>query len=583
MRKQIRCIVLVLVLCLIFSATGMVATADESVDGILILQDFPFESADPEMLTAYFCMDARGFIKALAFENAGTQSRVGRQLFHSQDEQTLSCVQHLLAQSTNNTGQLFKTRSEKNLVAALDYHQALSSAFRSSYYTDVEALFSKAVNAIGIDQYTEDLGYHLYTDPYSFVVALSELEQEDQDSILFQLTPLNGTVRSTLLKDIVLAALGTIEPDSPGLELTEPATQGQPFSIYTNEQLELLSAIAECIKDVPPRIDYQEPIPEELTQWQANPVVPRTDFYPMLIRIANSDSSVDFEYLIAEEVGPFIQNLAPLEQPASRNRVAKALLGKWETSQTWPYIRCVLFGIHSYLLYGNPDKAQTTAANEFMYALLRSTAYKWETEPGFSQYFAPPEGGSPYSSDIVVYHLSINACWYPKDFIAAYVGATRTYQDLASYNVKTKLESPARQALIDTLYDLQSDETLSDTELEALQTFLDYQGSGVNPMYPYGVDPNAPPPTEPTDPTETTAPTETTVPTETEPAAQDSSEDTPSDGNRSTRLLSTVFLCIGAFAVGVPIGIYYVNRKKQPIKEEKDAVPPPPDEEDFLW
>jgi hypothetical protein len=43
-----------------------------------------------------------------------------------------------------------------------------------------------------------------------------------------------------------------------------------------------------------------------------------------------------------------------------------------------------------------------------------------------------------------------------------------------------------------------------------------------------------------------------------------------------------MILCIGAFAVGVPIGIYYVNRKKQPIKEEKDAVPPPPDEEDFL-
>ena len=132
------------------------------------------------------------------------------------------------------------------------------------------------------------------------------------------------------------------------------------------------------------------------------------------------------------------------------------------------------------------------------------------------------------------------------------------------------------------MYDLQSDETLSDTELEALQAVLDYQGSGVNPMYPYGVDPNAPPPTEPTDPTETTAPTEATVPTETELPAQDSSEDTPSDGNRSTRLLRTMILCIGAFAVGVPIGIYYVNRKKQSIKEEKDAVPPPPDEEDFL-
>lgn len=586
MKKAIRCITLVLVLCLIFSAAGTVVSADDFVDGSLMVDDYGFQNADYITLQALFLMDARGFLKALAFESAEIQSRVGRLLLHSQDEQASACVQHLLAQFTNNTGQLFKTQSERNLIAAIHYYRALSSAFRSSYYADVETLFSQAVNAIGIDQYTNDLAHHLYTDPYAFVVALSKLEQADQDSILLQLTPLNGTVRSTLLMEIVLAALGAIAPDSPGSELTEPATQSQPHSIYTDEQLELLSAIAECIKDVPPRIDYQEPMLEELTQWQANPVVPRTDFYPMLIKIANGDSSVNFEYLIAEEVGPFIQDLALLEQPASRNQVTKALLSKWEAAQAWSYMRCTLFGIHSYLIYGNPNEAQTTAANEFMYALLRSTAYKWETKPGFSQYFAPPEGGSPYSSDMVVYHLSINACWYPNDFIAAYIDTTRTYQDLANSKVKTKLESPARQALIDTLYDLQSDETLSIAESEAIEAFLEYQASTPNPMYPYGVDPNVPPATEPTEPSETSAPTEATEPEESEAATQETSGDPdpakPEKTASRSHLLSTVLLCAAAFALGIPIGAAVVNRKKRNPKQEEDAVPPAQDEEGLI-
>ena len=72
-------------------------------------------------------------------------------------------------------------------------------------------------------------------------------------------------------------------------------------------------------------------------------------------------------------------------------------------------------------------------------------------------------------------------------------------------------------------------------------------------------------------------------PTETELPAQDTSEDTPSDGNRSTRLLSTVFLCIGAFAIGIPIGLCYVNCKKRPAKTEAPSPQLATDEEDFLW
>lgn len=58
----------------------------------------------------------------------------------------------------------------------------------------------------------------------------------------------------------------------------------------------------------------------------------------------------------------------------------------------------------------------------------------------------------------------------------------------------------------------------------------------------------------------------------------------PSEKNTSNyRLLSTVFLCIGAFAVGVPVGIYYVNRKKRPAKAEEPSPQLATDEEDFLW
>lgn len=58
----------------------------------------------------------------------------------------------------------------------------------------------------------------------------------------------------------------------------------------------------------------------------------------------------------------------------------------------------------------------------------------------------------------------------------------------------------------------------------------------------------------------------------------------PSEKNTSNyRLLSTILLCVASFALGVPIGLYYVNRKERRSKEETATTPPPPDEEDILW
>jgi hypothetical protein len=58
----------------------------------------------------------------------------------------------------------------------------------------------------------------------------------------------------------------------------------------------------------------------------------------------------------------------------------------------------------------------------------------------------------------------------------------------------------------------------------------------------------------------------------------------PSEKNTSNyRLLSTVFLCIGAFAIGIPIGSRYVNRKNRSAKAEEPSPQLATDEEDFLW
>ena len=58
----------------------------------------------------------------------------------------------------------------------------------------------------------------------------------------------------------------------------------------------------------------------------------------------------------------------------------------------------------------------------------------------------------------------------------------------------------------------------------------------------------------------------------------------PSEKNTSNyRLLSTILLCVAAFALGIPIGLCYVNRKERRAKENAPATPPAPDEEDILW
>ena len=578
MRNSIRCIALMLMLCVIVSATSMVAAADDFVDGSLVI-DYNFGSGDIATLQTLFCMDARGFLKALAFRSAWTQSLVIPRLLSSEDPQALSAVSHLIIQFNRKSHELALTESEKNLLAAISFQKELWYGFGDALFSNVDDLLQEARYPVSENEYSDQLGLFLRDDPYNFIVKLSALQAKDQQTILAQLAMLNGTARSIPVVDILKALLPQQTEPANGEGNTDSPGPLEPGWVFTAEQTELINTILVSLKDTPPVVEPQDPIPEEQTQWRSNKIVPRTDFYHILTEIADGSSNTAFIEPMFLETASFVQAFALLQTSTSQEKVINIIT---EQVMDAKQLRHLLFNIRSHLTY-TPDPLQKNAVAQLQYALLRNSLHAWGKIPDFSQVFdlllTPPGGQSWRASDMDIFHLGINACWYPKEFIAAYTSDHGYYQSLVDSAVKHEFSPVFRQALIDTLYDLQSDESLSDAEAEAIEAFLAYQANTPNPMYPYGVDPNAPPPTEPTDPTD---PTDATDPTATEPPTTDASEDTDSATGNHSHLLRTVLLSIAAFAIGIPIGSYYVNRKGRTAKTEEAADPPDTDEEEFL-
>ena len=570
MKNSIRCIALMLVLCLIFSTAGTATAANKLVDDALIVEDYDFANAGTATLQTLFCMDARGFLKALAFEGEWTQTTVISRLLSAQDPQTLSTVLYLIRLLNINSDKLHLTHSEENLLAAISFKQEWLYGFGDAQFDNVDILLQNAAQSISLDMYSNQLGLFLNNYPDIFLIKLSEFASEDQEYILAQLAVLNGTARSiqivnfleSLLPAQTVPTTGDANVDSPG-----PLEPGWDI---TPEQIELIRAILERLKDVPPIVEPQDPIPEEKAQWQTNPVVPRTDFDYVL-------ANQSFDYHIASwmllDTAGFIQAFSRLPA-AQQERLTDSFLHYWWSVQE---PQKLLYNIHSYLSYGMPDDTQQTACRELVYALLRHGDDILGVLHDLSVYFVSQPEDNPVfiAKNDAYYHFSVEACFYPEDFIAAYSAASLAIRDSIGAKVKSKFDPTYRQALIDTVYDLYKGSTLTEDESLAAKAFLDYQGSGVNPIFPYGVDPNAPP-TEPTDPTDATDPTAT------EPPTPDASEDTDSATGNHSHLLRTVLLSIAAFAIGMPIGSYYVNRKGRTAKTEEAADPPDTDEEEFL-
>lgn len=579
MRKAIRCICLVLVLCLFFGIAGTVTASYSSVDGQLVVGDYNFKIDDTAALQALFCMDARGFIKALAFESAWTQSLAISHLLNSEDPYAFSAVSYILRYMNQNSGKLLLTQSEKNLLAAISFQRELWYGFEYTKYNDIAQLLENARYPISADEYTNPLGLCLRDDSYDFIVALSAMDAKGQQTILAQLAMLNGTVRSIPVVSMLNALLPQqTEPASTDPESDSPGPL-EPGWVFTQEQTELINAILESLKDTPPIVEPQEPIQDEKTQWRADKIVPRRNFDSMLNQIIDNNGSDEYLIPIFLETASFIDALARVENADSRERIISFVLYIKDARE----LRSLLYNIQSRLTYSPPNEESKEVAAQLKYAILCDSYHGFESVPDFSQYFSQPEDQTGSETENAVFQFGISVCWYPKEFLAAYVVATDTSQDAINLKLKTQLDSAVRQAMVDTLYDLQSDETLSDTELEALQAVLAYQAKAPGSMYPYGIDPDTPPTTEPTEITEATETTEVTDSTEMTDPTQGTSEDTPSDGNHSTRLLRTMILCVAAFAVGVPIGICYVNRKERRTKAETHTAPPAPDEEDILW
>ena len=187
MRKVIRSMSLVLALCLFLGIAGTVRTGYSSVDGQLVVGDYNFKIDDTAALQALFCMDARGFIKALAFESAWTQSMAISHLLNSEDPYAFSAVSYILRYMNQNSGKLLLTQSEKNLLAAITFQRGMLYGFEYTGYNDIAQLLENARYPISADEYTNPLGLCLRDDSYDFIVALSAMDEKDQYTILSQL------------------------------------------------------------------------------------------------------------------------------------------------------------------------------------------------------------------------------------------------------------------------------------------------------------------------------------------------------------------------------------------------------------
>ena len=574
MRNSIRCIALMLVLCLIFSTAGTATAANKLVDDALIVEDYDFANAGTATLQTLFCMDARGFLKALAFESAAIQERVILYLLVLQDPQSLNVVKENMFLMARSKNEFNLTQSEQNLLSAMQFRLLYLYGLGETSIATLDRVLQYALNSVSLDEYSTDLGLFLSDGPYAFIVALSELEPQQQEYILQQLSVLNGTVGTIR----ILESMQRLVATGPQDEFTE-IDPNETVNGFTEEQNALFHAILECLKDRPPYIYPQEPVPEELAQWQTNPVVPRTDFDYVL-------ANQSFDYHIASwmllDTAGFIQAFSRLPA-AQQETLTDSFLHYWSSVHE---PQKLLYNIHSYLSYGMPDDTQQTACRELVYALLRHGDDILGVLHDLSVYFVSQPEDNPVfiAKNDAYYHFSVEACFYPEDFIAAYSAASLAIRDSIGAKVKSKFDPTYRQALIDTVYDLYKGSTLTEDESLAAKAFLDYQGSGVNPIFPYGVDPNAPPaePTDPTNSTDTTDLTDATDPTATEPPTPDASEDTDSATGDRSHLLRTVLLSIAAFALGIPIGAYYVNRKGRTVKTEETADPPDTDEEEFL-
>ena len=564
MRKGIRCICLVLVLCLFFGIAGTVTASYSSVDGQLIVGSYNFKIDDTAALQALFCMDARGFIKALAFESARTQSSAISHLLSSEDPYAFSAVSYILRYMNQYAGKLQLTQSENNLLAAINFQREMLYGFEYVRYNDIAQLLENARYPISADEYTNSLGLYLRDDTYDFIVALSAMDEKGQRTIASQLSMLNGTARSIPVVNALNALLS---------QQTEPDAGW----VLTQEQTELINAILISLKDTPPIVEPQDPIENEKAQWKADKIVPRRNFYSMLNQIIGDNGSDEYLIPIFLETASFIDALARVEKADSREQIISFVLYIKDARE----LRSLLYNIQSRLTYSPPNEESKEVAAQLKYAILCRSTHVFEGAPDFSQYFSTQEGQAGSGTDNALYQFGISVCWYPEEFLAAYVLASETSQYAVNLKLKNQMDPTLRQAIVDTLYDLQSEDTLAPSERIALQAILEHQAKAPGAMYPHGIEPDAP---SPTDPTEITEATEATGSTEVTAPTQDASEEAPpSDSSRSTRLLSTILLCVAAFALGVPIGLYYVNRKERRAKEKAPATPPAPDEEDILW
>ena len=578
MRKAYRYIALALALCIILGAAS-VAFADFYKDGGMSSY-YDIDAMNAVQMREAFCADARGFLKVLAFSSK-ERKETALKMFVGAPERTRSVILEQLRLLEQQKDSYKLTQSEVELLAALHY------------YVGTERLFVDAPSIGNIDELVyavaaeKDVEYAcmlggraLVERPYSFVSALSEqLEEDLQMRVIERIATFNGKLEGSK----IVESLCLLEIYSPDYEEDPYDPSDDVINRFSRDQENLRLAFLEVLADCPKPQLPKESLTAELVQWNENKTMTRTDFHKLIENPAVTDWDALMRGAVLE-TGPFVTALTDWT-PEHRQAFFSAFA---EQPYTQEELEMLLLSLHKYAVTNKLPNYRQQVMDELEYMILRQCSQNFPVQTDFSYYIATEEKPSTFLFNDDTFWLCLDAAMAPYGFVNMLSNLAATEVENLSSRIKYANMNTYRQAIVDGVYDLQSQVELSYKEQVAREHLLEHQGSYPSPIYPYGQTTEQPdttpidtePVTEPPLPTDVvTRPTvERTDPIEltqeTTAPVQVQEDKKPAD----TEWISTVCIILGLLCISIVVTTSLAKKKKEEPKQP-DPEDPKPEEQ----
>ena len=577
MRKAYRYIALAVALCIILGAAS-VAFADFYKDGGMSSY-YDIDAMNAVQMREAFCADARGFLKVLAFSSKERKETALKMLV-GVPERTRSVILEQLRLLEQQKDSYKLTQSEVDLLAALHY------------YVGTERLFVDAPSIGNIDELVYSVaaekdveyacmlgGRALVERPYSFVSALSKLEEDLQMRVIERIATFNGKLEGSK----IVESLCLLEIYSPDYEEDPYDPSDDVINRFSRDQENLRLALLEVLADCPKPQLPKESLTAELVQWNESKTMTRTDFHKLIENPAVTDWDALMRGAVLE-TGPFVTALTDWT-PEHRQAFLSAFA---EQPYTQEALEMLLFSLHKYAVTNKLPNYRQQVMDELEYMILRQCSQNFPVQTDFSYYIATEEKPSTFLFNDDTFWLCLDAAMYPYGFVNMLSNLAATEVENLSSRIKYANMNTYRQAIVDGVYDLQSQVTLSYHEQVARERLLEHQGSYPSPIYPYGQTTEQPdttpvvtePVTEPPLPTdvvtrptvERTDPIELTQETTAPLQVQDDKK--PAD----TEWISTVCIILGLLCISIVVTTSLAKKKKEEPKQP-DPEDPKPEEQ----